>query len=114
MADEITQRHLDRLRIRGAPSTIPGTHGFIGSYDAEEIWRQTGRALTMALPKTPHAGDLRTAFAGLESVATAKKLTGVEEPLFALKGDPAEDPPHKWEWEAVLPVRGDAKPDGDD
>ena len=37
--DEIRLKHLKRLRIRGAPSTIPGSTGFVGSYDAEvETW----------------------------------------------------------------------------
>ena len=35
----------------------------------------------------------------------------MEEPLFALKGDPTEDPPYKWEYEAVLPIRGAGKPE---
>ncbi len=37
----------------------------------------------------------------------------VEDPLFALKGDPTEDPPYKWEYEAVLPIRGAGKAEGD-
>lgn len=111
--DEITQRHLDRLRIRGAPSTIPGAVGFVGSYDAEEIWRQTCRALVVPLPKALTVEALRDAFAKLRQVAEREKLTVAEEPLFALKGDPDEDPPHKWEYEALLPVRGPAKPDGE-
>jgi DNA gyrase inhibitor GyrI len=46
-------------------------------------------------------------------VAERQKLTVVEDPMFALKGDPAQDPPHKWEYEAVLAIRGGAKPEGD-
>ena len=53
--------------------------------------------------------SLTAAFDRLTAVAAAQKLTVVEEPLFALKGDPTEDPPHKWEYEAVLPIRGAAK-----
>ena len=111
--DEITQRHLNRLRIRGAPATIPGTVGFVGSYDAEEIWRQTGRALTLPLEKSFTVAALREASERLTKLAQAQKLTVLEEPLFALKGDPNEYPPHKWEYEVVLPVRGAAKADGD-
>jgi len=104
--DEITQRHLSRLRIRGAPSTIPGTAGFVGSYEAEETWRQTARALVTPIERPVTAASLKDAFAKLAASAEAQKLTAVEDPLFALKGDPNEDPPHKWEYEAVLPIRG--------
>jgi DNA gyrase inhibitor GyrI len=113
MADEITERHLKRLRVRGAPATIPGAAGFVGSYDVEEVWRQTGRALVLPLPRVLTTEALRDAFARLGTMATQQKATVLEEPLFALKGDPNEDPPHKWEYEAVLPVRGNAKADGE-
>jgi DNA gyrase inhibitor GyrI len=109
MADEITQRHLDKLRIRGAPSTIPGTVGFVGSYDAEEVWRQTGRAMVLPLDRAFTVAALRDAYAKLAKTAEEQKLAVVEDPLFALKGDPNEDPPNKWEFEAILPVRGAAK-----
>jgi DNA gyrase inhibitor GyrI len=113
MPDEITTRHLKRLRIRGAPTTIPGAAGFVGSYDAEETWRQTGRALVLPLDRALTAKTLCDAFARLREAAEAQKLTLTEDPLFALKGDPENDPPYKWEYEALLPVRGNAKADGD-
>jgi len=113
MPDDITQRHLKRLRIRGAPSTIPGSAGFVGSYDAEETWRHTGRALVLPLERSFSAKTLRETFTRLREAAEAQKLVVTEEPMFALKGDPDADPPHKWEYEALLPVRGNAKPDGD-
>jgi DNA gyrase inhibitor GyrI len=112
-ADDITQRHLERLRIRGAPSTIPGSVGFVGSYDAEETWRQTARALVAPLDKHVTGASLQTAFDHLTATAAAQHLSVLEEPLFALRGDPTEDPPHKWEYEAVLPIRGAAKGEGD-
>jgi DNA gyrase inhibitor GyrI len=112
-SDEITQKHLQRLRIRGAPSTIPGTTGFVGTYDAEEIWRQTGRALVVPIERPLTAASLRDAYAKLSEIAARQKLTAIEDPMFALKGDPSQDPPHKWEYEAVLAIRGAAKPDGD-
>jgi DNA gyrase inhibitor GyrI len=111
--DEITQRHLQRLRVRGAPSTIPGTAGFVGTYDAEETWRQTGRALVVPLDRGFTVKALNDAYAKLREVAQRQKLVISEEPMFALKGDPSEDPPHKWEYEAVLPIRGAAKAEGD-
>jgi DNA gyrase inhibitor GyrI len=108
--DDITQRHLNRLRIRGAPSTIPGTVGFVGSYEAEETWRQTARALVTPLDRPLTGASLKKAFDLLAATAAEQKLQVVEDPLFALKGDPTEDPPHKWEYEALLPIRGGAKP----
>lgn len=111
--DEITQRHLDKLRIRGAPATIPSAVGFIGSYEAEEVLRQTCRALVLPLEKGFTTAALRGAFDRLRAAAEHQNLIVVEEPLFALKGDPTEDPPHKWEYEAILPIRGAAKPDGE-
>lgn len=111
--DPITQKHLDRLRIRGAPATIPGASGLVGAYDAEETWRQTCRALVLPLSKHPTVAELRETFAKLREVAEAQKLTITEDPLFALKGDPSVDPPHTWTYEAVLPVRGAAKAEGD-
>jgi len=108
--DDITRRHLAKLRIRGAPSTIPGTVGFVGSYEAEETWRQTARALVTPLDKHVTGASLKKAFDLLAATAAEQKLQVVEDPLFALKGDPTEDPPHKWEYEALLPIRGGAKP----
>jgi DNA gyrase inhibitor GyrI len=107
--DEITQKHLNRLRVRGAPSTIPGSVGFVSTYEAEETWRQTGRALVLPLERNFTATTLKEAYQRLSEMAARQKLTAVDEPMFALKGDPNEDPPHKWEYEAVLPVRGAGK-----
>lgn len=112
-SDEITQKHLQRLRVRGAPSTIPGATGFVGTYDAEEIWRQTGRALVLPLERSFTAAALREVFGRLTEMAASQKLQVIEDPMFALKGDPAQDPPHKWEYEAVLPIRGAAKAEGE-
>jgi hypothetical protein len=56
------------------------------------------------------AAGLRQAFDLLATTAAEQKLGVVEDPLFALKGDPTEDPPHKWEYEAILPIRGAGKP----
>ncbi len=107
--DQITQKHLNRLRVRGAPSAIPGSVGFVGTYEAEETWRQTGRALVTPLERGFGVAPLKEAYARLAEGAEHHKLVVVDEPMFALKGDPNEDPPHKWEYEAVLPIRGAAK-----
>jgi DNA gyrase inhibitor GyrI len=85
----------------------------VGAYDAEETWRQAGRALVVPLDRAFTLPSFREACARLSEVAERQKVAIVEEPLFGLKGDPNEDPPHKWEYEAVLPIRGAAKPEGD-
>lgn len=107
--DPITQKHLNRLRIRGAPATIPGSSGFVGTYEAEETWRQTGRALIAPLARPLTAAGIKAAYALLRETAERQGLSVVDEPMFALKGDPNEDPPHKWEYEAILPIRGAGK-----
>ena len=107
--DLITQKHLNRLRVRGAPTAIPGSVGFVGTYEAEETWRQTGRALVTPLDRGFGVAALKEAYGRLAEGAERHKLATADEPLFALKGDPNDDPPHKWEYEAVLPIRGTAK-----
>ena len=107
--DLITQKHLNRLRVRGAPTAIPGSVGFVGTYEAEETWRQTGRALVTPLDRGFGVASLKEAYARLAESAERHKLAAADEPLFGLKGDPNDDPPHKWEYEAVLPIRGAAK-----
>lgn len=111
MADEITQKHLSRARVRGAPSSIPGASGLIGSYGFEEIQRQTVRALKSPLDRDFSVADLRVAQAKLAETAARQGLQVVEQPMFALKADPMEQVPHEWEWELYLPVRGNAKAD---
>jgi DNA gyrase inhibitor GyrI len=106
MADAITEKHLKRLRIRGAPSAIPGAHGMVGDYDGAETWRQTCRALVTPLERGFSPAALKDAYAKLADAAAREKANAFDQPMFALKGDPAVDPPHKWEYEAVLPIRG--------
>lgn len=111
MADEITQKHLNRARVRGAPSSIPGASGLVGSYAFEEIQRQTVRALGLSLDKDFSVPDLREAQEKLAAYAARHGLVPVEAPLFGLAGDPMEQVPHEWEWHLYLPVRGKAVPD---
>lgn len=111
MSDEITQKHLQRARVRGAPSSIPGASGLIGTYGFEEIQRQAVRALCLSLDKDFTVAELRDAQARLARVAAKQGLQVVEAPMFALKADPMEQVPHEWEWELYLPVRGKATAD---
>jgi len=111
MSDEITQKHLQRARVRGAPSSIPGASGLIGTYGFEEIQRQTVRALCTPLDKDFTVAELREAQSKLAQLAAKQGLQAVEQPIFALKADPMEQVPHEWEWELYLPVRGKALAD---
>ena len=63
--DEITKGHLARLRIRGAPATIPGAAGFIGEYSASEVQRQAHRSLVRPIEGEVTIPKLREAFARL-------------------------------------------------
>ncbi|WP_159397830.1 hypothetical protein [Sorangium cellulosum] len=110
-SDEITPK---RPRARGAPATVPpATAEVTAAYRAEETWRQTGRALVAPLERAFTLAALRDACARLAELAERQRLRIVEEPLFGLKGDPSEDPPHLWDYEAVLPIHGAARPEGE-
>jgi DNA gyrase inhibitor GyrI len=111
--DDITLRHLSRQRIRGAPATIPGTSGFVRDYAASELSRQTQRSLVCPLAGPIDLAKLRDAFAKLSAAASAQKLKVTGQPLFAVKADPMVVVPNEREHEACLPVRGEAKEDGD-
>jgi DNA gyrase inhibitor GyrI len=111
--DDITLRHLSRQRIRGAPATIPGTSGFVRDYVASELSRQTQRSLVCPLAGPIDLAKLRDAFAKLSAAASAQKLKVTGQPLFAVKADPMVVVPNEREHEACLPVRGEAKEDGD-
>ncbi len=111
--DDITLRHLSRQRIRGAPSTQPGTAGFVPDYTAGELFRQTQRSLVCPLKGEITMDALREAFAKLESAAAAQKLRVMGDPLYVVKADPMDIVPNQREHEACLPVRGEAKEEGD-
>jgi DNA gyrase inhibitor GyrI len=111
MADEITQKHLDRARVRGAPTAIPGSAGMVGSYDFEEIRRNTMRALALELSPELDAETLKTAQQKLAQIAASQGLKVVEPPLLALLSDPMQETPSEWSWQMLLPVSGRAQPD---
>ncbi|WP_437315437.1 hypothetical protein [Sorangium sp. So ce385] len=109
-SDEPPPKHLGRPRGRGAPAAAAAT---TSGYAVEETWRQTARALVVPLERALTLPALRAAFARLTAVAARQKLTIAEDPLFGLRGDPGSDPPARWGYEAVLPIRGAARREGD-
>ena len=111
MADEITQKHLSRLRVRGAPSSIPGASGLVGSYGFEEIQRQALRALQIPLDRDFSIGELRGKQTKLAKLAVTQGLQTIESPMISLEADPMEQVPHEWEWTLLLPIRGKAQAD---
>jgi DNA gyrase inhibitor GyrI len=113
MADDITLRHLARQRVRGAPATKPGLSGFVSEYDVSEQFRQTQRSLVCPLVGEITLDGLRDAFAKLENAARSQGLKVTGDPFYVVKADPMVDVPNKREHEACLPVRGEAKEDGD-
>jgi DNA gyrase inhibitor GyrI len=56
---------------------------------------------------------LREAFAKLLAVAATQKLRVTGDPFYIVKADPMEIVPNQREHEACLPVRGEAKEEGD-
>jgi DNA gyrase inhibitor GyrI len=56
---------------------------------------------------------LRDAFGRLEAAARSQKLKVTGDPFYVVKADPMVDVPNKREHEACLPVRGEAKEEGD-
>jgi DNA gyrase inhibitor GyrI len=111
--DDITLRHLSRQRVRGAPSTKPGTSGFVPDYDASELLRQTQRSLVCPIEGEVTLTALRDAFARLDAAAARQKLKVTGDPFYVVKADPMIVVPNKREHEACLPVRGEAKEEGD-
>jgi DNA gyrase inhibitor GyrI len=113
MVDEITQKHFDKARTRGAPATIAGSTGMVGTYDVAEVRRHTMRALGVELPENFTVAQLREGQEKLAQTAAVQGLKVVEPALIALHADPSEDAPHEWRWQLVLPVRGKATADED-
>jgi DNA gyrase inhibitor GyrI len=111
--DDITLRHLARLRVRGAPATVPGTTGFVHDYAASELLRQTQRSLVCPLDGEVDLAKVRDAFAKLAAAAATQKLKVIGDPFYVVKSDPMVIVPNKREHEACLPVRGEAKEEGD-
>jgi DNA gyrase inhibitor GyrI len=111
--DDITLRHLARQRVRGAPATKPGLSGFVSDYDVSELLRQTQRSLVCPLPGEITLESLREAFAKLQAAARTQNLRVTGDPFYVVKADPMVVVPNKREHEACLPVRGEAKEDGD-
>jgi DNA gyrase inhibitor GyrI len=109
MADEITNRHLSRQRVRGAPATVPGAAGFVHDYDAAELLRQTQRSLVLPIEGEVTLAKIREGFQKLEAVAASQKLKVTGDPLYVVKADPMVIVPNKREHEVCLPVRGEAK-----
>ena len=109
MTEEITQKHLERARVQGAPSTIPGASGLVRPYPYEEQTRQTVRALSLELDNDFSIEQLQRAQATLAQHAAKQGLRVLEQPMFALSNDPTEDIPSEWQW-TLLPSRSRSAP----
>jgi DNA gyrase inhibitor GyrI len=113
MADDITLRHLARQRVRGAPAVKPELRAAVAEYDVSELLRQTQRSLVCPLAGEITIESLRDAFTKLQGVADRQKLRVTGNPFYVVKADPMVDVPNKREHEVCLPVRGEAKEEGD-
>jgi DNA gyrase inhibitor GyrI len=113
--DEATQKQLRKLRIRGAPTLKPGMPNFVGEYVCKEVQLPAVRTLQLSWAEgvVPTRAMLEEAFARLAGVAAAEKLRVVGDPMWVLQADPYLIEPPKRTYAAVLPIRGEAKEDGD-
>lgn len=114
--DDATQRQLNKLRIRGAPAQRPEMpNTFVGEYTCKEVQLTAVRTLSLAWPEgtTPTRVMLTDAFARLTAAADAQKLAKLGDPMWVCMSDPYLVEPPKRSYAAVLPMRGNAKEDGD-
>ncbi len=113
--DEATLKQLNKLRIRGAPAIHPGIPNFVGEYVCKEVQLPSVRTLqlTWAEGVVPSRAMLQEAFARLAASATTHKLKTLGDPMWVLLADPYLVEPPKRGYAAVLPIRGEAKEDGD-
>ncbi|GAC1355050.1 MAG: hypothetical protein NVSMB47_08480 [Polyangiales bacterium] len=113
MADDITAKHLAKLRIRGAPAMVPGSAAMVGEYPCQQVMRSAVRVLTKPLEQPLTFEKLR---AGVSELREAQKRQGLGvagAPILAVLDDPMETVPHKRKLEVMLPIRGPAKEEGD-
>ena len=113
--DEATLKQLRKLRVRGAPAIQPGMANFVGEYPCKEAQLPALRTLQISWAEgvMPTRASLKEAFERLASVAAAQKLKVLGEPMWALLADPYLTEPPKRAYAAMLPIRGEAKEDGD-
>ena len=113
--DEATLKQLHKLRVRGAPAVHPGIANFVGEYVCKEIQIPSVRTLQLNWGDgvVPTRAMLTDAFARLAAAASSQKLKTVGDPMWVLLADPYLVEPPKRGYAAVLPIRGEAKEDGD-
>jgi hypothetical protein len=113
--DDATLKQLHKLRIRGAPAVHLGIANFVGEYVCKETQIPSVRTLQLnwADGVAPTRAMLTDAFARLAGSAASQKLKTIGEPMWVLLADPYLVEPPKRGYAAVLPIRGEAKEDGD-
>ncbi len=101
------------MQTRVAPATVPAG---LEAQEAELghvqlVHRAAVRALCLALEPGFSLGALDQARQKLAQMAAAQGLRVLEQPLFTLDADPLGDPPERWSWRLLLPIRGKAEAD---
>jgi DNA gyrase inhibitor GyrI len=113
MADEITAKHLAKLRIRGAPATVPGGGPMVGEYPPQQVMRSAVRVLAKPLEQPLTFEALKTALGELREAQKRQGLGVAGNAILAVLDDPMEIVPHKRKLELMLPIRGPSKEEGD-
>ena len=113
MTDDITAKHLARLRIRGAPTTVPGVEGMVGEYPCTQVMRSAVRVLSKPLDQPLTFEALKVAVAALRSAQQRQGLGVAGPPTLAVCDDPMQVVPHKRRLEMMLPIRGPSHEEGD-
>ncbi|GAC1351602.1 MAG: hypothetical protein NVS3B20_09260 [Polyangiales bacterium] len=109
MADDITQKHLDRLRIRGAPATVPGITAMVGEYACQQVMRSAVRVLSQTIDQPLTFDKVKLAVAALREAQKRQGLTVAGNPILAVLDDPMQVVPNRRRLEAMLPIRGPSK-----
>ena len=113
MADDITAKHLAKLRIRGAPAMVPGVAPMVGEYPCQQVMRSAVRALSRPLEQPLTFDKLKAAFAELRAAQQREGLSAAGAPIFSVLDDPMQVVPHKRKIEALLPIRGPSREEGE-
>ena len=113
MADDITAKHLAKLRIRGAPAMVPGVASMVGEYPCQQVMRSAVRVLAKNLEQPLTFEKLKAAVSELREAQKRQGLGVAGSPILAVLDDPMEVIPHKRKLEVLLPIRGPSKEEGD-
>ncbi len=113
MADDITEKHLAKARIRGAPATVPGVTGMVGEYPCQQVMRSAVRVLAKSIDQPLTFEKVKAAVTELREAQKRQGLTVAGNPILVVADDPMKVVPNKRKHEVMLPIRGPSREEGD-